>query len=532
MGKQKAKTQVTNVKVTPIPSPTPNEAFRKQIKGFGDVTRIAAVQVGSQQYPCSCGVGYSTPSAHKAACTCKTFDDWVEGLCEWDALSKSYVYYANGPDGQVYLTDYQELLMPDGEFWDIANRYAPPGAQQHHSQKPKTVKKPECTCTPEKGWMCDVCGVFRETQKDPWQRKKGGGKQGTLGSDNWDDYGGYAWFATKDRHAMAEVVFPNGVKIYGSSHHSRDKDEKRPTFGIYLDNMWSPDCLAYMIPWQDYGIPKIPLAQAFAAISDGYDFAVEGGIVEVGCIGGHGRTGTAIACMAVLAGVKPKNAAKWVQNNYCSHAVESKKQEWLIECFGAWLTNTPYPPQPPDPPPYVPKKGTITYSTPGTSGLMGKPASAVTPPPTIPGTPFPDYKHNCVLCFQEMVAVEHRHPGSPFPVTAYNCFNLACTVGKVNAHKKQERMAEEILAETVEDIAAAVYEVDEVDDPETEIEELLTEGNWVQAAITTLYADPDREYPWPGFTRIQNEFEWATEPITLEQAVRRAVTEWELEDSF
>ena len=41
--------------------------------------------------------------------------------------------------------------------------------------------------------------------------------------------------------------------------------------------------------------------------------ARRGELVEIGCLGGSGRTGTVLACMAVLAGVPPAEAVDWVR---------------------------------------------------------------------------------------------------------------------------------------------------------------------------------------------------------------------------
>jgi protein-tyrosine phosphatase len=52
--------------------------------------------------------------------------------------------------------------------------------------------------------------------------------------------------------------------------------------------------------------------------------------VEVGCLGGHGRTGTASACLAVLSGHPGGDAVNWVRANYCSDAVETPEQEAFV----------------------------------------------------------------------------------------------------------------------------------------------------------------------------------------------------------
>lgn len=56
--------------------------------------------------------------------------------------------------------------------------------------------------------------------------------------------------------------------------------------------------------------------------------------VHVGCIGGHGRTGTVFAALvAVLMG--KKDAIQYVRSNYCDRAVESDSQiAFLMKHFG------------------------------------------------------------------------------------------------------------------------------------------------------------------------------------------------------
>lgn len=57
--------------------------------------------------------------------------------------------------------------------------------------------------------------------------------------------------------------------------------------------------------------------------------------VHVGCIGGHGRTGTVLAALyAHITG--EKDVIQWVRKNYCERAVESTSQiKFLMKYFGA-----------------------------------------------------------------------------------------------------------------------------------------------------------------------------------------------------
>ncbi len=52
--------------------------------------------------------------------------------------------------------------------------------------------------------------------------------------------------------------------------------------------------------------------------------------IEIGCLGGHGRTGTALACLAALAGHPAAAAVAWVRSSYCPQAVETPSQEAFI----------------------------------------------------------------------------------------------------------------------------------------------------------------------------------------------------------
>ncbi len=64
------------------------------------------------------------------------------------------------------------------------------------------------------------------------------------------------------------------------------------------------------------------------------DRARDGQRVEVGCSGGHGRTGTALACLAILAGLSPSDAVSWVRAHYCPDAVETADQEAYVADTG------------------------------------------------------------------------------------------------------------------------------------------------------------------------------------------------------
>ena len=57
--------------------------------------------------------------------------------------------------------------------------------------------------------------------------------------------------------------------------------------------------------------------------------------VEIACAGGHGRTGTALACLAVLDGVPSREAVRYVRAHDAARAVETPGQRRFVARFPA-----------------------------------------------------------------------------------------------------------------------------------------------------------------------------------------------------
>ena len=74
-------------------------------------------------------------------------------------------------------------------------------------------------------------------------------------------------------------------------------------------------------------------AELRVALEDVLARSRRGEHVEVGCLGGHGRTGTALACLAVLTGTPPGEAVAWVRAEYCEKAVETDEQHAFVAAF-------------------------------------------------------------------------------------------------------------------------------------------------------------------------------------------------------
>lgn len=86
-----------------------------------------------------------------------------------------------------------------------------------------------------------------------------------------------------------------------------------------------------IIPWKDGGVPKFAKNDWMNLLAD---LGKLNGRVLVHCIGGHGRTGTALAIMLHLSGALKKDPIAWLRKNYCEKAVETKEQIEYIQSMG------------------------------------------------------------------------------------------------------------------------------------------------------------------------------------------------------
>lgn len=84
------------------------------------------------------------------------------------------------------------------------------------------------------------------------------------------------------------------------------------------------------VRWPDFRSPA-STSEVLVALHDAYErSAVER--VEIACAGGVGRTGTALAGIAVLAGVPHAEAVAWVRHRYHRRAAETPGQRrWVLK---------------------------------------------------------------------------------------------------------------------------------------------------------------------------------------------------------
>jgi protein-tyrosine phosphatase len=87
------------------------------------------------------------------------------------------------------------------------------------------------------------------------------------------------------------------------------------------------------VRWPDFWVP-IDTGDAVDALHEARRRAITGERVEVACTGGVGRTGTALAALAVIDGLTPADAVHWVRAGYHRRAVETPWQRWWLRRVG------------------------------------------------------------------------------------------------------------------------------------------------------------------------------------------------------
>jgi hypothetical protein len=133
--------------------------------------------------------------------------------------------------------------------------------------------------------------------------------------------------------APGVLRLPSGRLVRGRGLRDPLPDGPEPAFGLYLLGRRPPAMPweSRWLRWPDFRLPADPAAAA-EAFRDAWRRA-EAERVELACGGGRGRTGTALACLAVLDGVPRAEAVAYVRANYSRHAVETPWQRRYVARF-------------------------------------------------------------------------------------------------------------------------------------------------------------------------------------------------------
>lgn len=185
----------------------------------------------------------------------------------------------------------------------------------------------------------------------------------TPASSSYGNYGMGAYCTTI--HWQDSFDLGDGDTIFVSAWSDRPKsrdgweDSMRPDYGVYWETDWATRAGHVTTPglaipgldngpaivvfdWQDYGVPDS--MDEFETIMRWTLRQVQAGkIVDTGCFAAHGRTGTALAALLILKGMRAKDAMQTVRDKHCHRAVEVASQEKWLWMWDARVNGRPVP---------------------------------------------------------------------------------------------------------------------------------------------------------------------------------------------
>jgi hypothetical protein len=129
------------------------------------------------------------------------------------------------------------------------------------------------------------------------------------------------------------MPLPSGRLVRGRSLRSPLPAHQRPGYSLYLQGR-RPEQPAWdskWVKWRDFWLPadRDEFGSALRELLDRADHER----VEIACSGGFGRTGTALACLAILDGTPSTAAVGYVREHYSHRAVETPWQRRFVAHF-------------------------------------------------------------------------------------------------------------------------------------------------------------------------------------------------------
>lgn len=136
---------------------------------------------------------------------------------------------------------------------------------------------------------------------------------------------------TWETGAPGVLRLPSGRSVRGRGLRRPLPPGPQPAFSVFLLGKQPPEVPwdSRWLRWPDFRVPS-SRTQAQALLCEAWSRAANER-VEVACGGGRGRTGTALAALAVLDGVPPAEAVDFVRRHYDPRAVETPWQRrWVL----------------------------------------------------------------------------------------------------------------------------------------------------------------------------------------------------------
>ncbi len=136
-----------------------------------------------------------------------------------------------------------------------------------------------------------------------------------------------------DQRSPGVLRLPSGRLVRGRGLRHRPGKGSRPEFGLYLLGK-PPSPMGWAsrwVRWPDWWLPADQDDTRDALLELWRRAEIER--VEIACTGGRGRTGTALACLAMIDGLRGVDAIRYVRRHYHHRAIETPWQQWYVRRF-------------------------------------------------------------------------------------------------------------------------------------------------------------------------------------------------------
>ncbi len=120
---------------------------------------------------------------------------------------------------------------------------------------------------------------------------------------------------------------PSGRRVRGRGLREPMQTGPAPTFGVYSLGRRPPEFgwETRWIRWPDFWLP-VDRATAAKILREAWERCADER-VEFACGAGKGRTGTALALLAIVDGLPASEAVAYVRQHYSPHAIETPGSE-------------------------------------------------------------------------------------------------------------------------------------------------------------------------------------------------------------
>ena len=128
-----------------------------------------------------------------------------------------------------------------------------------------------------------------------------------------------------DKHESGVIAFPSGARIRGRPIRYYKTSRNSPDHILILSSFYPrhpPRAEVHWIKWPDFCLPvnKLKARHTLELTLERATYSR----VDIACRGGVGRTGTALACIAILDGMDPVSALNISSETHTTHGQQRR----------------------------------------------------------------------------------------------------------------------------------------------------------------------------------------------------------------